>query len=184
MTLADAARRDPARDRALVNPPQLTCGSAPAPASGAVKPQNSEDSMNRWRGFVRRAPGILAGSRGAAVALGLLALGTGACESNVTEPVSFHAVLCAPAPELLVGINRQAFAFSALQAAFLQAAGPIASAIGSSEQVDQIRLSLDQMPLLDDPKSKDTACPARCPPPHPPPPGLRPRRGRRGRRGA
>jgi len=114
--------------------------------------------MDRCRGFVRRAPSILPGSRGAAVALALLALGTGACENNITDPVSFHAVQCAPAPELLVGINRQEFAFSALQSAFLQAAGPIASAIGSFEQVDQIRLSLDQMPLPDDPKSKDTAC--------------------------
>jgi hypothetical protein len=88
----------------------------------------------------------------------LLALGAGACSDNITEPARFDAVQCDPDPALLVGAIRQPFAFSALHAAFLHAAGPMASAIGSSEQVDQLKRSMAEMPLPDDKKSMDTAC--------------------------
>jgi hypothetical protein len=114
--------------------------------------------MDRWRSLVCRAPGFLRSSRGAAVALALLALGTGACSDNITEPVRFDAVQCTPEPSLLVGAIWQPFAFSALHAAFLHAAGPMATALGSTEQVDQIKQAMGDMPLPDDAKSKDTAC--------------------------
>jgi len=77
---------------------------------------------------------------------------------NVTEPVAFDPVKCAPSPALLAGANPQPFAFSALQAAFLHAAGPMTSALGSSEQVDQLKQAMNEMVLPDDPRSKDTAC--------------------------
>ncbi|HEY6209296.1 MAG TPA: hypothetical protein VIW28_09560 [Gemmatimonadales bacterium] len=114
--------------------------------------------MDRRLGFVYRAPGYLRGSRGTAVAFVLLALGAGACSENITEPVRFDAVVCVPDPALLVDAIRQPFAFSALHAAFLHAAGPMASALGTSEQVDQLSQSMEEMPLPDDKKSMDTAC--------------------------
>ena len=114
--------------------------------------------MDRWKSFVCRAPGYLRTSRGAAVTLVLLALGVGACSDNITEPVRFDAVQCVPDPALLVGAIRQPFAFSALHAAFLHVAGPMASALGTSEEVDQLKQAMENMPLPDDNKSMDTAC--------------------------
>ena len=117
-----------------------------------------EDSMNRWLGFVCRAPAFLRGPRGAVLSVGLLALGAGACDSNVTAPVQFDPVRCTPAASLLVGINPQPFTLTDLHAAFLQAAGPIAGALGSSEQVDQIKQAMAELVLPDDAKAKDTTC--------------------------
>jgi hypothetical protein len=114
--------------------------------------------MDRWRGLVYRAPGFLRGSRAAALGLGLLALGAGACNDNITSPVKFDAVQCVPAPELLAGIIRQPFAFSQLHDAFLHAADPIATALGTTDEVNQIKLAMEKMPTLNDPKSLDTAC--------------------------
>ena len=59
--------------------------------------------MNRWLGFVYRAPALLRGSRGAVLSVGLLALGAGACDNNVTAPVQFDPVRCAPEASLEVG---------------------------------------------------------------------------------
>ena len=114
--------------------------------------------MNRWLGFVYRAPALLRGPRGAALSVGLLALGAGACNDNVTAPVQLDPVRCTLAASLLVGVNPQPFTLSDLHAAFLQAAGPIAGALGSSEQVDQIKQAMADMVLPDDAKAKDTAC--------------------------
>jgi hypothetical protein len=114
--------------------------------------------MNRWLGFVYRAPALLRGSRGTPLALLVLALGASACQDNVTEPVQFDAVKCHAAPSLLADAIPQPFGLSALHAAFLHAAGPMALALGSSEQVDQLKQAMNEMVLPDDAKAVDTAC--------------------------
>lgn len=102
--------------------------------------------------------GFLRGPRGAALAFGLLALGGGACDSNLTQPDPLHAVKCEPPATLLAGVHPQPFALGAIHAAFLHAAGPMASALGSSEQVSQLTQATREMAAQDGPTALDTAC--------------------------
>ncbi len=103
--------------------------------------------------------GFLRASRGAALVFGLLAVGGVACESNLTQPPDpLHAVKCEPPAALLAGAQPQPLALGALHAAFLHAAGPMASALGSSEQVSQLTQAMEAMAAQDGSWALDTAC--------------------------
>ena len=101
---------------------------------------------------------FLRGRSQAALVLALLSVGATACESNLTQPDPLTAVPCEPPAMLLSVGNSQPFALGELHAAFLHAAGPMASALGSSDQVDQLILAMQQMARLDGSHAVDTVC--------------------------
>lgn len=101
---------------------------------------------------------LLRGPRRAALAFALLSAGGTACESNLTQPGPLTPVKCETPAMLLSGGNSQPFALGELHAAFLHAAGPMASALGSSDQVEQLSLAMQEMARLDGSHAVDTVC--------------------------
>jgi len=102
--------------------------------------------------------GFLRCPKQAALAFALISAGGTACDSNLTQPDPLTAVQCETPAMLLAGVNSQPFALGALHAAFLHAAGPMASALGSSDQVEQLSLAMQEMAKQDGSHAVDTVC--------------------------
>lgn len=95
--------------------------------------------------------------RGATLALSIATAGALGCGDGITEPEPEPA-MCDSAIALLDGADPQPFAFGDLREAFLHAAGPMVSALGSSQRVDQLRQAINALGASDDATRMDTVC--------------------------
>ena len=93
-----------------------------------------------------------------ALCVGLLTLGTGACSSNLTQSDPLGAERCDPPAALLASAGSQPFTLEALHDAAVHAAGPMASALGSSDEVRQLVRAMEGIATRDGSHATDTAC--------------------------
>lgn len=87
-----------------------------------------------------------------------LTLATGACSSNLTQFNPLGAERCDPPPALLAGVDPHQFTLVALHDAVLHAAGPMASALGSSDEVRRVVKAMEGIAARDESQATDTAC--------------------------
>jgi hypothetical protein len=81
------------------------------------------------------------------------------CGDGLTQPPdAFHAAKCELPLALLAGAEPQPIAFVDLHEAFLHAAGPMGSALGSSEKVDLLIQAMNTLGTEEETRSMDTAC--------------------------
>lgn len=93
-----------------------------------------------------------------ALCAGLLTLGTGACSSNLTQSDPLQAERCDPPAAILASAGSPPFTLQALHDAVVHAAGPMASALGSSDEVRQIVRAMEGIAARDGSLATDTAC--------------------------
>lgn len=99
----------------------------------------------------------ICGTRGLPLALGILSLGALGC-GDLTQPDAFRAAKCELPLAFLAGADPQPFTFRDLREAFLHAAGPMGSALGSSKRADILKQAMNALGAQDEPRSMDTAC--------------------------
>lgn len=96
-----------------------------------------------------------------ALALALCACAAGACDSNILDPDALNAVTCEPPAGFVAEVSAAPLniaSLAELQPALLHAAGPMAAALGSSEQVRQLTQAITAMAQSSSPAALDTAC--------------------------
>lgn len=95
-------------------------------------------------------------------ALGLIALASWACDGDLTQldpdPDPFRPVGCQPPARLLAGVPAATFGMEALRPALEHVAGPMASALGNSEQIRELIKATQALSAPDGPVAVDTGC--------------------------
>ena len=108
--------------------------------------------MSDWS--IRRARGV----RGVTLSLGILSLGALGCGDDLTQPEASTSAHCAVPLALVADHNPEPLALADLREAFLYAAGPIGSALGSSERVDRLKQAMDALGSQSETRNMDLAC--------------------------
>jgi hypothetical protein len=97
-------------------------------------------------------------TRNKALVLALCAGAAGACDSNITDPDALSTEACVPPAGFVIEGPPPSFNLADLEPALLHAAGPMAAALGSTEQVRQLTQAIKGMADAEGPAALDTAC--------------------------
>lgn len=144
--------------RSTGNDRRPVCSLPEVPTRACVLPCERADGPLETEMIADWSIARIRGARGVTLALGILTLGVLGCGDDLTRPDAFHATKCELPLALLAGADPQPFAFGDLREAFLHAAGPMGSALGSSEKVDLLIQAMNALGAEVETRSMDTAC--------------------------